>query len=102
MTNAQEFLENLKDINLEEGEIVVLSDVAALFISTDLSLAKKIPKELQEHYPDKTVETQTAYELLEMRLYTSFESNGDVCEQIKGTPMSPQISGFLLKPHSKP
>lgn len=83
VTNAHQFLDELGDITPEEDEPVVSVDFAALFIPIDLDLANNATENLlQGHYPDKPLETQITYELLEKCLNMCFKSNSDVYEQI--------------------
>lgn len=80
MTNAHEFLDEVKDVTLEEEEMMVSFNVTALLISIDLDQGKKITKELLQNNTQTNRWKQTIYELLEMCLHTCFKFNADMYE----------------------
>lgn len=98
LINTHQILDNLKDVTLED-QLMVSFVVTVLSTSNDRDIAKMITKKpLHQHYLGKPEKTQTVYELLQTCLDKCFKFNGDVCEQTKGTPKEPPISGFLAEP----
>lgn len=84
------FFGQIKYVSLEEDEIMLSLDVAGQFTSFD-------SKMVDYHYRDSILETSTICELTNSYLCTYFKFDGDICEQMKGTPAGSPISGFLAK-----
>ena len=99
INNAQQFLEKLRDIEIEEDEIMVSFDVTALFTSIDLTLAKEtianlIPEQLQ---PGQTLKKRSIGTLIDLCLSTFFSFDGKLYQQIRGTPMGSPVSGLIAE-----
>eukprot|EP00061_Rhincodon_typus_P007424 g29105.t1 len=95
---SQEFLKSLKDIRIDEDEIMVSFDVATLFTSIDIPLAKEtLATLLKERDPSDTISTDNMLKLLDLCLMTHFTFNGQIYEQINGTPMRSPISGLIAE-----
>lgn len=73
-----------------------LVDVILMFNSPNVDLSEKITKELlQAQCRGKALKSWAIYKQLEIGLYTCFEFNGDMYEQIRGTPMRSRNSELL-------
>lgn len=77
VTNA-EFSEKLKNVNLKD-EVMVSSEIIALFTSTDLGLAKNATKELLQTNQWKNKRFANYF------YCTHSKFHRDMCEQIRGT-----------------
>ena len=78
ITNAIEFLQKLEGIELDENDIMISSDVTALFTSIDLGLARSVLKELVEHSSQQIGRLQQAslYKLVDLCMKTYFDFDG--------------------------
>ena len=99
ITNAQQFLEKIKNVTIREDEIMVSFDVTALFTSIDLNLAKEtiadlLPEQLR---PGQTLTKTSTCALLDLCLQTYFKFDGKLYQQIRGTPMGSPVSGLIAE-----
>ncbi|KAK8778177.1 hypothetical protein V5799_020483 [Amblyomma americanum] len=95
--NSQDFIENIKDVTLDENDILVSFDVCSLFTSVPVELAVHTCKEALKNdpsFPDRMpLEVGEITELLRFCLAnTYFVYNGTLYEQIFGTAMGASIS----------
>ncbi|VDP82021.1 unnamed protein product [Echinostoma caproni] len=52
---------------------------------------------MTEHPPNPPMEPAAICELMELCMQTSFKFQGEIYEQLKGTPMGSPISGFIAE-----
>ena len=99
INNAGQFLDKLKNIQIEEDEIMVSFDVTSLFTSVNLDLARTTVAELLHEHGTTggTLEKEDICKLLDLCLTTYFEFDGEFYEQLKGAPMGSPISGFIAE-----
>ncbi|VDL96376.1 unnamed protein product [Schistocephalus solidus] len=75
-------------------------DIVSLFTSIPQGLAVEMMNELLEsknNEMDETVKWRHLIQLLKFCLKTNFTSEGTTYEQVKGTPMGSQLSGFIVE-----
>ena len=97
--NAQQFLDKLSGIHIDEDEIMVSFDVTSLFTSIDLKTAKETISELLDvkGTPNGLLTKEDIGELLNLCLTTYFTFDGEYYEQLKGAPMGSPISGLIAE-----
>eukprot|EP00061_Rhincodon_typus_P002332 g17251.t1 len=90
---------SIKDIRIDDNETMVSFDVTPLFTSIDIPLARETLTTLlkQEQDPSDTISTDNMLKLLDLCLTTHFIFNGQIFEQINGTPMRSPISGLIAE-----
>nr|VZI04186.1 unnamed protein product [Spirometra erinaceieuropaei] len=94
------FLERLRGVKIAPKEIMVSFDVVSLFTSIPKELATRVISDLLERRYDeeeRPLKRKHIMELLDYCLSTYFTFNGQVYEQIQGTPMGSPISGYLAE-----
>nr|VZI46282.1 unnamed protein product [Spirometra erinaceieuropaei] len=94
------FLERLRGVKIAPNEIMVSFDVVSLFTSIPKELTTRVISDLLEKRYDeeeRRLERKHIMELLDYCLSTYFTFNGQVYEQIQGTPMGSPISGYLAE-----
>eukprot|EP00061_Rhincodon_typus_P004795 g23449.t1 len=85
-------------MRIDEDETVVSFDVTALFTSIDMPRARETPAIiLKEPDPNDTISTDNMLKLLDLCLMTHFTFNGQIYEQINGTPMGSLISRLVAE-----
>ncbi|BHF72925.1 Histone-lysine N-methyltransferase setd1b [Sparganum proliferum] len=94
--NSTEFLKKLKGITVSSDEIMVSFDVASLFTSIPLDLAKQYTEDLLKSC-DTDVPAIALLELLDLCMETNFSFDQQYYQQLKGAPMGSPISGFLAE-----
>ncbi|VDP90819.1 unnamed protein product [Echinostoma caproni] len=52
---------------------------------------------MTEHQPNPPTESAAICELMELCMQTYFKFQGEIYEQLKGTPMESPISGFIAE-----
>ncbi|BHF82019.1 hypothetical protein SprV_0802515500 [Sparganum proliferum] len=98
--SSTHFLERLKGVTIAPDEIMVSFDVVSLFTSIPKELAMRVVDDLLKRRYDeegKPFKRRHAMELLDYCLRTYFTFNGQIYEQIQGTPMGSPISGYLAE-----
>ncbi|BHF70018.1 hypothetical protein SprV_0301306700 [Sparganum proliferum] len=98
--SSTHFLERLKGVIIAPDEIMVSFDVVSLFTSIPKELAMRVVDDLlKKRYDEegKPFKRRHAMELLDYCLRTYFTFNGQIYEQIQGTPMGSPISGYLAE-----
>ncbi|BHF85843.1 hypothetical protein SprV_1002901600 [Sparganum proliferum] len=98
--SSTHFLERLKGVIIAPDEIMVFFDVVSLFTSIPKELAMRVVDDLlKKRYDEegKPFERRHAMELLDYCLRTYFTFNGQIYEQIQGTPMGSPISDYLAE-----
>nr|VZI11840.1 unnamed protein product [Spirometra erinaceieuropaei] len=94
------FLERLRGVEIAPNEIMVSFDVVSLFTSIPKELATRVISDLLERRYDeeeRPLKRKHIMELLDYCLSTYFTFNGQVYEQIQGTPMGSPNSGYLAE-----
>nr|VZI50406.1 unnamed protein product [Spirometra erinaceieuropaei] len=100
VASAYQFLERIKHLRLEPDESMVSFDVVSLFTSIPQQLAIDVVDQLlAERYEerDRPLKSEHLLELLRYCLKTYFTFDGQMYEQIKGTPMGSPISGLIAE-----
>ncbi|BHF74750.1 hypothetical protein SprV_0501783800 [Sparganum proliferum] len=98
--SSTHFLERLKGVIIAPDEIMVSFDVVSLFTSIPKELAMRVVDDLlKKRYDEegKPFKRRHAMKLLDYCLRTYFTFNGQIYEQIQGTPMGSPISGYLAE-----
>nr|VZI50128.1 unnamed protein product [Spirometra erinaceieuropaei] len=98
--SSTHFLEKLEGVAIAPDEVMVSFDVVSLFTSIPKELATKVINDLLERKYDeegKPFKRKHVMELLDYCLRTYFTFNGQIYEQIQGTPMGSPISGHLAE-----
>ncbi|CAI2738282.1 unnamed protein product [Dicrocoelium dendriticum] len=95
--NVEQFINKLRCVTIEEDEIMLSFDVTALFTSISHELAKATMMELLQKQSNTTgnLKTESIWELLDLCMTTYFYFDGQVSQQLKGTPMGSPISGLI-------
>ncbi|CAI2738566.1 unnamed protein product, partial [Dicrocoelium dendriticum] len=99
ITNAQQFLQKIKDLRLDNDETMISFDVTALFTSVNLQTAIAVITErlkVSEQQIGKMT-TENVCKLLHLCLSTHFSFNGKIYEQLKGAPMGSPVSGLIAE-----
>lgn len=91
-----EFINGIKQISLNEDEMMVSFDVISLFSSIPTELALSCAKCLITKHP-LSIPTDHIMELLTLCSKNYFQFNKAIYEQKKGTPMGSPISGFFAE-----
>nr|VZI05255.1 unnamed protein product [Spirometra erinaceieuropaei] len=92
--------ERLRGVKIAPNEIMVSFDVVSLLTFIPKELATRVISDLLERRYDeeeKPLKRKHIMELLDYCLSTYFTFNGQVYEQIQGTPMGSPISGYLAE-----
>eukprot|EP00061_Rhincodon_typus_P006516 g27228.t1 len=85
-------------MRIDEDETMVSFDVTTLFTLLDLPLAREtLATILKEQDPSDTISTDNMLKLLDLCLMTHFTFNGQIYEQINGTPIGSPISGLIAE-----
>ena len=92
-------IDYVRNIKIEQDEVMVSFDVTALFTSIDLSLAKEtianlLPGQLQ---PGQNLTKRSIGTLLDLCLSTCVKFDGKFYQQIRGTPMGSPVSGLIAE-----
>ena len=106
VTNTQNFVDKIKDIELSETEIITSYDVTALFTCIPPGDAVKIVKQCLER--DTTLDERTDWtinhiiEAVQLCLDTTyFSNNGQIYKQLHGcsmgSPISPIIANLVME-----
>ena len=106
VNNSKEFIEEIKNFKVEEGEGIILYDVSALFTSVPVPSALDIIKnKLQQdaYLPNRT--NMTTYNIIELLGFclnnTYFIFQGVFYEQTKGaamgSPVSPIVANIFME-----
>nr|VZH93658.1 unnamed protein product [Spirometra erinaceieuropaei] len=98
--SSTHFLKKFKGVVIAPDEVMVSFDVVSLFTSIPKELAMKVINDLLERKYDeegKPFKRKHVMELLDYCLRTYFTFNGEIYEQIQGTPMGSPISGYLAE-----
>nr|CAH8864108.1 unnamed protein product [Trichobilharzia regenti] len=95
INSSIQFLEKIKNIKVEDKQMMVSFDVIALYTSISAKVATETMQQLL--YSNENIKTQCSswIELIKLCLTTYFQFNTQICEQIKGTPMGLPISGII-------
>nr|VZI31613.1 unnamed protein product [Spirometra erinaceieuropaei] len=100
VSSSAQFLEKLKGVSLHPNEVMVSFDVTSLFnsIPEDLTI-ETIELLLQSKYDETENRLGHAQilQLLKLCLRTYFKFDGTIYEQVKGTSIGFQISGFIAE-----
>jgi hypothetical protein len=101
INQATQAIERIRNVTIEEDEIMVSFDVVSLFTSIPLELAKSL---LEEKMKDDTelqsktkLSPENIMQLVNITLVTQFQFNGKFYEQNQGTPMGSPMSGLLAE-----
>ena len=106
VNNSQQFVEEMKELKLEEGECITSYDVIALFTSIPIPSALEVMKKKLEQDAELHKRTimpvDTILELLAFCLNnTYFVFQNTFCEQTKGaamgSPISPIIANIFME-----
>ena len=99
INNANDFLEKLRNIRINEDESMVSFDVTSLFTSIGHQLAEETVMQLLQsnEQSEQTLSSRSTWELLQLCLDTNFIFDGQFYKQLKGTPMGSPISGFIAE-----
>ncbi len=96
-----DFIHRIRDLKLEDNEVMISFDVVSLFTSIPQELAMNTVQRLLlqdgEHNEDSEPSVEDILELLRFCLDTIFTFNGKVYRQIKGTPMGSPVSGVIAE-----
>ncbi|CAH8592007.1 unnamed protein product [Schistosoma bovis] len=96
-----QFLDQIKDIQINNDELMISFDVTALFTSTEPQLAKETISLLLKNDTNltkyTTLQIKSLLELIDLCLTTYFQFNNKIYEQTKGTPMGSPISGLIAE-----
>ncbi|BHF81222.1 hypothetical protein SprV_0702435200 [Sparganum proliferum] len=98
--SSTHFLEKLKGVVIDPDEVMVSFDVVSLFTSIPKELAMEVINDLLDRKHDEEgnpFKRKHVMELLDYCLRTYFTFNGQIYEQIQGTPMGSPISGYLAE-----
>ncbi|BHF70059.1 hypothetical protein SprV_0301310800 [Sparganum proliferum] len=98
--SSTHFLEKLKGVVIAPDEVMVSFDVVSLFTSIPKELAMEVINDLLDRKHDEEgnpFKRKHVMELLDYCLRTYFTFNGQIYEQIQGTPMGSPISGYLAE-----
>ena len=100
VNNSKEFAEDIKKIQLEEGECIISYDVSAIFTSIPVKPAIEVIKKKLEQDTDlhqrTTMSIQNILDLLEFCLCnTYFLFQGQYFEQTQGAAMGSSVSPVL-------
>ncbi|BHF58908.1 hypothetical protein SprV_0100186300 [Sparganum proliferum] len=98
--SSTHFLEKLKGVVIAPDEVMVSFDVVSLFTSIPKELAMEVINDLLDRKYDEegnSFKWKHVMELLDYCLRTYFTFNGQIYEQIQGTPMGSPISGYLTE-----
>ncbi|GAA55527.1 hypothetical protein CLF_108233 [Clonorchis sinensis] len=99
INNASQFLHRLRNANIEDDEIMLSFDVTSLFTSINHNLARETIAELLGNNPNTTgaMKPESMCKLLDFCMDTYFSFDGQIYQQLKGTPMGSPISGFIAE-----
>nr|VZI24562.1 unnamed protein product [Spirometra erinaceieuropaei] len=100
VSSSEQFLEKLKGVSIHPNEVMVSFDVTSHFTSIPQDVAiETIELLLQSKYEETENRLGHAQilQLLKLCLRTYFTFDGTIYEQVKGTPMGSQISGFIAE-----
>lgn len=92
LDNIEQFFDEIRDIKVEEDDVMLASNLTAFCSSTVLKPAEKILGKLQKRHPENHLKTSTIFQPTDLCLCTYFKFDGDICQQIKGTAMGSSIS----------
>lgn len=90
INNAQQILDKIKDIKVEE-DAIVRHHSALYFNRLETGNTRRTPP---KHHLDNPLEKPTTCELTSLFLGAYVEFDGNIHEQIKGTPKGSPISRF--------
>lgn len=93
INNATQSLDKLKHLHIDQDETMISFDITTLFTSVDLKLAINLIKELLDNaqLPKGPLTTEITCERLQLCLTTYFRFDGELYEQLKGSPMGSPI-----------
>ncbi len=98
VNSSTEFLRKINDVTVEDDETMVSFDVVSLFTSIPRDLAMTtISSLLQEEDTTEGPTIDDYKQLLDIVFRTIFQFNGNIYEQVKGTPMGSPISGLIAE-----
>jgi hypothetical protein len=100
VTSAEQFLDKIRGLSLDENEMMLSFDVTSLFTSIPQNLAEEtIRRVLETRYneTDSTLKISHLIEMLRFCLNTIFTFDGKTYKQQKGTPMGSSISGIIAE-----
>ncbi|BHF80350.1 hypothetical protein SprV_0702347500 [Sparganum proliferum] len=98
--SSTQFLEKLKGVSLLPNEVMVSFDITSLFTSISQFLSIETVELLLRRKYNETENSLGHAQVFQLRkfcLRTYFTFGGTIYEQVKGTPMGPPISGFLVE-----
>ncbi|KER31053.1 hypothetical protein T265_02616 [Opisthorchis viverrini] len=99
VNNAGQFLHKLRNVSIEDDEVMLSFDVTSLFTSINHNLARTTIAELLQTKPNTTgtMKPESIGKLLDFCMDTYFTFDGQIYQQLKGTPMGSPISGFIAE-----
>ena len=96
---ADQALEKLKQVHIEDDEIMISFDVVSLFTSINLDIALDSIKQLllTKSHNNLSISHEGIEMLFRLCLKTYFRYDDTTYEQIQGTPMGSPVSGLIAE-----